>query len=177
MKQLSAKCGLSCVYTNHSIRVTGTTILSKSQYGSKQIMSVTGHKSVSSLAVYQRVSDAEKLNMGKSLSSALAEASTSVPLPSRPRTPSPSNSQVVKVSESAAAPTSPVQAPTVGLPGEGAFSLSHMDNDPLMLDQDIVCTNVGNSVGQLQTSTNLCGSVLQFNNCTIQNITVNIYSK
>ena len=40
---------LSQVYLNHSIWVIGATLLSRQQYCSKQIMSVTGHKSVSSL--------------------------------------------------------------------------------------------------------------------------------
>ena len=71
MKRLSVTHKLSQVYSNHSIRVTGATLLSRQQYGSKQIMSVTGHKSVSSLAVYQRVSDTEKLHMGLSLNAAL----------------------------------------------------------------------------------------------------------
>jgi len=67
MKDLSMKYALSRIYTNHSIRVTGATILSRKKYSCSQIKEVTGHKSVSSLAVYQRVSDEEKLQMGKSL--------------------------------------------------------------------------------------------------------------
>ena len=71
MKNLSVKTGLSQVYTNHSCRTTGATILSKCGFNNAQVMSVTGHKSVSSLAQYQRVSSEEKLNMGTALSSAL----------------------------------------------------------------------------------------------------------
>ena len=70
-EKLSGNHKLSQIYLNHSIRVTGATLLSRQQYGSKQIMSVTGHTSVSSLAVYQRVSDTEKLHMGLSLNAAL----------------------------------------------------------------------------------------------------------
>ena len=68
MKNLSVKTGLSQVYTNHSCRTTGATILSKCGFNNAQVMSVTGHKSVSSLAQYQRVSSEEKLNMGTALS-------------------------------------------------------------------------------------------------------------
>ena len=71
MKNLSIKIGLSRVYTNHSCRTTGATILSRFGFNNAQVMSVTGHKSVSSLAQYQRVSSEEKLNMGTALSSAL----------------------------------------------------------------------------------------------------------
>ena len=40
-------------------------------------MSVTGHKSVSSLAVYQRVGESEKIAMGDALAQTLSPASTS----------------------------------------------------------------------------------------------------
>ena len=36
---------MSTKYTNHSIRATGATLLSRANYNNAQIMSVTGHKS------------------------------------------------------------------------------------------------------------------------------------
>jgi hypothetical protein len=58
MYKLSVSCGLSQSYTNHSIHATGATILTEcSNFADAQIMSVTGHTSVSSLAIYQRTSD------------------------------------------------------------------------------------------------------------------------
>ena len=54
-------CKLSERYSNHSIRATGATILTKLNYQPAQIMSVTGHKSASSLTVYQNVDDAKKV--------------------------------------------------------------------------------------------------------------------
>ncbi|XP_048771872.2 uncharacterized protein LOC125677743 [Ostrea edulis] len=68
MSEMSKSCELSQVYTNHSIRATGATVLSKEMFGPAQIMAVTGHKSVQSLSVYQRVDDEEKIQMGKTLS-------------------------------------------------------------------------------------------------------------
>ena len=68
MSRISHAADLSRSYTNHSIRVTGTTCLSRFNFNPKQIMSVTGHRSVNSLAVYQKVSDDEKLNMGIAMS-------------------------------------------------------------------------------------------------------------
>lgn len=56
---LSKATNLSKVYTNHSERATGASILSKCMYGPSQVMAVTGHKSVQRLSVYQRVSDAK----------------------------------------------------------------------------------------------------------------------
>ena len=67
MSELSSKVGLSMRYTNHSVRATGATILSKGGFNPAQIMSVTGHKSVSSLTVYQRVSDEEGISMGQTI--------------------------------------------------------------------------------------------------------------
>ena len=67
MSQLSELCSLSLKYTNHSIRATGATLLSRAMFNPAQIMSVTGHKSVSSLSVYQRVSDEEKIAMGQAI--------------------------------------------------------------------------------------------------------------
>ena len=71
MSRISELCSLSCKYTNHSIRATGATLLSRSMFNPAQIMAVTGHKSVSSLAVYQRVSDSEKVAMGKAIASSI----------------------------------------------------------------------------------------------------------
>ena len=36
-------------------------------YGNAQIMTVTGHKSVQALSMYQRVDDEDKIRMGKTL--------------------------------------------------------------------------------------------------------------
>jgi hypothetical protein len=55
------KCKLSEVYTNHSITATGATILAKNMYGNAQIMTVTGHKSVQALSMYQRVDDEDEI--------------------------------------------------------------------------------------------------------------------
>ena len=74
MTDLSKTVGLSKNYTNHCIRVTGTTQLTRAHFSSNQIMAVTGHKSVNSLAMYQRVESNEKLMMGVSLQFSLINA-------------------------------------------------------------------------------------------------------
>lgn len=66
---LSKATNLSKVYTNYCIRDTGASIPQMCMYGSSQVMSVTGHNSMQSLSVYQRVSDAEKIQMRESCSS------------------------------------------------------------------------------------------------------------
>ncbi|XP_053390962.1 uncharacterized protein LOC128553804 [Mercenaria mercenaria] len=70
MQKLSKAVPLSALYTNHSVRVTGATILGKG-YSAPQIMAVTGHKASSSLAIYQRVSDEEKKLMGATIRNAI----------------------------------------------------------------------------------------------------------
>ena len=67
MSKLSDKAGLSQIYTNHSICATGITNHTRYHYNPKQIMAITGHKSIQSLSVYQRVKSDEKMMMGMSL--------------------------------------------------------------------------------------------------------------
>ena len=62
--KFSKDCKLSKHYMNHCIRVTGTTNLSRSNFSAKQITSVTGHKSIESLAIYQKVHSGKKLMIG-----------------------------------------------------------------------------------------------------------------
>ena len=69
MTELSALCHLSKKYTNHCFCATEATLLSRVSFSPAQIISVTGLKSVSSLAVYQQVSATKKLAMTISLSS------------------------------------------------------------------------------------------------------------
>ena len=64
MSKMSHAADLTKVYTNHCIRVTGATFLARNQFSPKQIMSITGHKSINSLSIYQKVSTDEKLSMG-----------------------------------------------------------------------------------------------------------------
>ena len=71
MSELSKNCALSKHYTNHCIRVTGTSVLSRCRYNDKEVMSMTGQKSIQSLTVYQRVQNDKKMEMGKVLGSSL----------------------------------------------------------------------------------------------------------
>lgn len=54
---LSEKAGLSRRYTNHSLRATTVTILDAANIPGRHIMSVTGHKSESSLKTYSGMTD------------------------------------------------------------------------------------------------------------------------
>ena len=67
MNDVSEKCKLSKGYTNHSVRVTGLTVLTRMQFSASEIMAVSGHKSVQSLTNYQRTNSRQKINMGNVL--------------------------------------------------------------------------------------------------------------
>ena len=75
---LSKKCDLSETYTNHSIRATGATILAKDSCCHSQIMAITGHKSVASLALYQRVDDDDKIRMGQILTRSITNETAKI---------------------------------------------------------------------------------------------------
>ena len=65
---LAKSCGLGHKrYSNYSLKVTAISSLTRENFSNKQIMSITGHKSMSSLAIYQKVSTNEKLRMGFTL--------------------------------------------------------------------------------------------------------------
>ena len=80
MKNVSIKCGLSKIYTNHCIHVTAASILTRCNFSSKEIMSVTGHKSVQNLTIYQRVRDEKKIEMGNILTKSLQTTDQNLPL-------------------------------------------------------------------------------------------------
>ena len=67
MSVLSKKCDLRETYTNRSFGATGATILAKYSFCHSQIMAITGHKSVASLALYQRIDDDDTIWMGQTL--------------------------------------------------------------------------------------------------------------
>lgn len=57
MSEISKKAGLSIIYTNHSCRATTVRVLDAAQIPSRHIMTVTGHKSESSLKTYSGITD------------------------------------------------------------------------------------------------------------------------
>ena len=64
MKTISAKAGLSTLYTNHCIRVICITSLDQRNIEARHIMSVSGHKSETSIKSYSRcVSESKKQEM------------------------------------------------------------------------------------------------------------------
>ena len=71
MSDLSRDAKLSKIYTNHCIRATGITILTDAKFSNADIMSVSGHKSVQSLSVYQKMDEKKKIEMGEALTKSM----------------------------------------------------------------------------------------------------------
>jgi hypothetical protein len=70
MRELSEEAGLSQIYTNHCVRATVCTMLDAEGVPAREIMDVTGHKSVSSLDHYiNKTSLKRKAEMSKILHS------------------------------------------------------------------------------------------------------------
>ena len=130
MSKLSNDADLSQIYTNHSIRVTSATYLSRKQFSAKQIMSVTGHKSLNSLAIYQKVSTDEKLSMAYAMSCYLQHDKCAT-------LPIPAVSQALQVM--------PIQNPTTNQDQQLVAANSDMqqnknkDNNTTNNEKQIVC--------------------------------------
>ena len=68
MKTISVKGKMSQVYTNHCLRATAATILSRANFSPLEICSVTGHKNIDSLKSYvQGSSDQCRYDMSRAL--------------------------------------------------------------------------------------------------------------
>ena len=67
MKVISQQAELSTTYTNRSIRATTITILDRSGFEARHIMSVSGHRNESSIKSYNKTDENTKTNMVGSL--------------------------------------------------------------------------------------------------------------
>ena len=178
MGQLCKKVQLSQHYTNHCIRVSGVTNLRRGNFTSKQVMAVSGHKSVESLAIYQRVHDDEKLMMGLCLNYCLLEPEN-VPheLPPPPARPQIENIKATS-SETAVVRYAPPSEDT------NNFDLMQLITDTMdeVNDEDLImaanqCENAVIPPNNLVSSTSNTSVRMKttptttFSNCTFGNIT------
>ena len=67
MRVISQQAEWSTTYTNHSIRATTITILDRSGFETRHIMSVSGHRNESSIKSYSKTDENTKTNMAGSL--------------------------------------------------------------------------------------------------------------
>ena len=75
-KKICEDAGCSKKYTNHSLRATSITILDHAGYASRHIMTVSGHRSETSIKNYSRTSEQQKVDMSKTLSAKLHATDT-----------------------------------------------------------------------------------------------------
>ena len=69
MKNISVDAKLSIIYTNHCIRATSVSVLDECGIEARHIMSVSGHRSESSIRSYARTSIGIKRKMSENLTS------------------------------------------------------------------------------------------------------------
>ena len=72
MKRISKEANLSRIYTNHSIRATAVTILDKSGFEVRHIMTVSLHRNESSTRAYSKTDQTAKRRMSETLTAAVA---------------------------------------------------------------------------------------------------------
>lgn len=77
LKRLSKKLGLSKMYVNHCVRVTGINVLHERGMGNEAIAAVTGHKSSVSVQRYIRTSESHLRSASDALASSFCQPSTS----------------------------------------------------------------------------------------------------
>ena len=76
MKNISKDAKLSQVYTNHCIRATTITILDKAGIEARHIMSVSGHRSETSIRSYSKTGNELKRKMSETLSGSTVQSTT-----------------------------------------------------------------------------------------------------
>ena len=75
VRQITEAAGCVGKYSNHSLRATTVTTLNDAGFESRDIMTVTGHKSESSLKHYARTSAKKKKEMSNKIAKGLAQNS------------------------------------------------------------------------------------------------------
>ena len=179
-KVIAEKAGCSRKYTNHCLRATSCTVLVHAGFASRHIMTVSGHKSESSIKYYSRTSEAQKEVMSDTISSALGvvpgnsgnESHQGRPTPSLPRpSPRPSPKAVTSLSPK---PGPPVDA-ELSLSSETPMSDSQVEN---------LFNEIAKSPGILQDVTNspvmpvtVSSTTSASTNFHFHGCTVHIYNK
>ena len=182
MSEVSKNCKLSKSYTNHSIRVTGITVLTRQQFSASEIMSISGHKSVQSLANYQRTQDKQKIQMGHALYQSMTHAEDQIDVRQLPPpAPTPAITYPVQPNIEVINKENVSEANAI-VPFEADFTDQEVpDFDLMAILSDV--TQERNKVSSpvkknaiAVTTSNILNNVPKsmFSNCTIQNVTFNM---
>lgn len=78
-KKVCEAAGCSKPYTNHCLRATSVTLLDHAGYASRDIMTVSGHSSETSIKYYARTSEMQKERMSDTISSTLNQHDEDAP--------------------------------------------------------------------------------------------------
>ena len=145
-------------------------------FNNKQIVSVTGHKSSSSLEIYRKVNSDEKLAMGQSLAGSLVE--DKIDTQRKHSYPS----ATVTSNENSENEEPQAKLPLLEIPDESDPNFNFSPDEILQIVQEcekaseeFVVSNANNSNNnQLTTQDQNTPKFPSFNNCRIGNITINI---
>ena len=188
MTDISKECKLTKIYTNHSIRVTGITVLTRMNFSNSEIMSITGHKSVQSLTRYQRTQDREKISMRNVMHQSLTKEEDQIVVPIRGVNKNQleigfGNDVPVPLPQLAIAPVSKeiIEKPNSSdaiVPFQPQFDQDEVNDFDLV---QILKEVEENEKLAIPTTTSMMASHVVnnipkslFHNCTIQNVTINM---
>ena len=81
MKVISTSAGCATMYTNHCLRATCVTVLDREGFASRDIMTVSGHHSETSIKHYSKTSDDKMRQMSNAIARKSMSTATAVKLP------------------------------------------------------------------------------------------------
>ena len=187
MSDLSGKCKLSQIHTNHSTRVTGCTVLNRFNFSASDIMSVSGHKNVQSLTIYQKTQHKQKAKMGNILFQSMTKPEEEIQVDQPKKLTAPPTQQALPgPSNSMATNSEQALVPIVKQKDNATFDLipfePNFSEDPVS-DMDLLnalCglenTNVTVAITASTIATNTMPRAM-FANCQIGTINFNITKK
>lgn len=182
MKKISAKCNLSRTYTNHSVRSTSCTLLGES-HSDIDIQSISGHRSLSGLSHYKRIDNRAKINMSQTLQHQYLPELASVkevecPTASNmPATTQDHDHNGCCISYGADNQVDNQVENHVGNQVDNAMTLPCLQ-EPLASSTDITDINIDDLfVSECEKVNGMPRFKSFFNNCTINNVSINFAQK
>ncbi len=191
-KEISKEAGItrSPPYTNHCLRATSIQTLDSAGFEARDIMTVSGHKSESSIRSYSRTSEEKKKNMSAAISKLMPQSATSSAISAEPSQSNVVSNNVVAVPlENLVTPSFEPSTRTITLPPVieepvdilPSFDID-MDEEALLLtasQEEMVLNDITNSsiegrdisvaLGLAQSATTVRNTnTFNFYNCNVQ---------
>ena len=165
-------------------------MLTRCEYSSSEIMSVSGHKSVQSLAVYQKTKEKQKINLGKTLFQSMMRSEDEIDVRKNKEIAPPAKLQAIEAppsvlvaqSESASTPIMAIEneetSASTLVPFDANFDEDGVSDMDLLSAICGVSENVTTTVSNTSTSNVLTSfPKAMFANCQIGSINVNFTKK